>query len=174
MAAHEFGHSLGLSHSNVPGALMFPTYSFRDPARFSLSTDDIRGIQSLYGNMIFKSTSIMFVSNIFSRLFTMWYFLQAQTETEPPFNLIHNYQRLPILVTLTWSLMLLQILGEKYCSSRTGNAQKQIKNCGFLYRPKMFKWNYFMCLPTAFSGVDLEAEVRPNWSRVSGPTLRTI
>ncbi|XP_077051796.1 matrix metallopeptidase 30 [Siphateles boraxobius] len=49
VAAHEFGHSLGLSHSNVRGALMFPTYSFSDPGRFSLTSDDIRGIQSLYG-----------------------------------------------------------------------------------------------------------------------------
>ncbi|XP_048036884.1 collagenase 3-like [Megalobrama amblycephala] len=49
VAAHEFGHSLGLSHSNVPGALMFPTYSFTNPDRFSLPSDDIRGIQSLYG-----------------------------------------------------------------------------------------------------------------------------
>ncbi|XP_026074864.1 collagenase 3-like [Carassius auratus] len=49
VAAHEFGHSLGLSHSDVPGALMFPTYSFTDPDRFSLPSDDIRGIQSLYG-----------------------------------------------------------------------------------------------------------------------------
>ncbi|XP_026074865.1 collagenase 3-like [Carassius auratus] len=48
VAAHEFGHSLGLSHSDVPGALMFPTYSYIDPDRFSLSNDDIRGIQSLY------------------------------------------------------------------------------------------------------------------------------
>uniref|UniRef100_A0A673MR45 interstitial collagenase n=1 Tax=Sinocyclocheilus rhinocerous TaxID=307959 RepID=A0A673MR45_9TELE len=44
-----FGHSLGLSHSNVRGALMFPTYSFTDPNHFSLPSDDIRGIQSLYG-----------------------------------------------------------------------------------------------------------------------------
>ncbi|XP_067288577.1 collagenase 3-like [Pseudorasbora parva] len=49
VAAHEFGHSLGLSHSNVPGALMFPTYSFTNPLSFSLPSDDIRGIQSLYG-----------------------------------------------------------------------------------------------------------------------------
>ncbi|XP_052422620.1 collagenase 3-like isoform X1 [Carassius gibelio] len=49
VAAHEFGHSLGLAHSNIRGALMFPTYSFTDPDRFSLPYDDIRGIQSLYG-----------------------------------------------------------------------------------------------------------------------------
>uniref|UniRef100_A0A673MT80 interstitial collagenase n=1 Tax=Sinocyclocheilus rhinocerous TaxID=307959 RepID=A0A673MT80_9TELE len=49
VAAHEFGHSLGLSHSNVPGALMFPTYTFTDPDRSPLSSDDIEGIQSLYG-----------------------------------------------------------------------------------------------------------------------------
>ncbi|XP_001509994.3 neutrophil collagenase-like [Ornithorhynchus anatinus] len=49
VAAHEFGHSLGLSHSTEPGALMFPTYAFSDPKTFSLSQDDINGIQSIYG-----------------------------------------------------------------------------------------------------------------------------
>ncbi|KAK2870922.1 hypothetical protein Q8A67_023449 [Cirrhinus molitorella] len=49
VAAHEFGHSLGLPHSKVPGALMFPTYTFIDPDSFSLSDDDITAIQSLYG-----------------------------------------------------------------------------------------------------------------------------
>uniref|UniRef100_A0A672NEN1 interstitial collagenase n=1 Tax=Sinocyclocheilus grahami TaxID=75366 RepID=A0A672NEN1_SINGR len=54
VAAHEFGHSLGLSHSNVRGALMFPTYSFTSPDRFSLPSDDIRGIQSLYGKTLIQ------------------------------------------------------------------------------------------------------------------------
>ncbi|XP_051541448.1 neutrophil collagenase-like [Myxocyprinus asiaticus] len=45
----KFGHSIGLSHSNIPGALMYPTYSCRDVQSFSLPSDDIRGIQSLYG-----------------------------------------------------------------------------------------------------------------------------
>lgn len=49
VAAHEFGHSLGLSHSSDPGALMFPIYTFSNPDSFVLTQDDVRGIQSLYG-----------------------------------------------------------------------------------------------------------------------------
>ncbi|NWT15468.1 MMP7 protein, partial [Vireo altiloquus] len=54
VAAHEFGHSLGLAHSNVPGALMYPLYSYQNPKTFRLSEDDRRGIQSLYGKLTMK------------------------------------------------------------------------------------------------------------------------
>jgi hypothetical protein len=46
VAAHEIGHTLGLAHSEDPGALMFASY---DGPRRSLGTDDIAGIQALYG-----------------------------------------------------------------------------------------------------------------------------
>uniref|UniRef100_UPI003AAA3C76 stromelysin-3-like n=1 Tax=Centroberyx gerrardi TaxID=166262 RepID=UPI003AAA3C76 len=47
VAAHEFGHVLGLQHSLVPGAVMSPFYTFSYP--LELSDDDKRGIQYLYG-----------------------------------------------------------------------------------------------------------------------------
>ncbi len=49
VAAHEFGHSLGLAHSDVAGALMAPFYG--GPHR-RLEADDIAGIQSIYGGRL--------------------------------------------------------------------------------------------------------------------------
>lgn len=46
VAAHEFGHSLGLGHSAVAGALMAPFYG--GPHRF-LHSDDMAGITTIYG-----------------------------------------------------------------------------------------------------------------------------
>lgn len=48
VAAHEFGHSLGLSHSSVQNSLMAPFYRGYNPT-FILDSDDIKGIQYIYG-----------------------------------------------------------------------------------------------------------------------------
>ena len=46
VAGHEIGHALGLAHSNVNGALMFAFYG---GAHRKLESDDIAGIQAIYG-----------------------------------------------------------------------------------------------------------------------------
>lgn len=48
VAAHEFGHSLGLAHSSVQGALMYPWYQGLSP-NYELPEDDRHGIQQMYG-----------------------------------------------------------------------------------------------------------------------------
>nr|CAH0102005.1 unnamed protein product [Daphnia galeata] len=47
IATHEFGHSLGLNHSNLLTAVMYQYYSYSSD--FKLDKDDIEGIQELYG-----------------------------------------------------------------------------------------------------------------------------
>ena len=47
-AAHEFGHSLGLSHSDQYNALMAPFYRGYE-SRVRLDRDDVTAIQALYG-----------------------------------------------------------------------------------------------------------------------------
>jgi len=49
VALHEFGHSLGLDHTNTRGTVMFPFYNGYNGQDMLLSDDDIKGIQYLYG-----------------------------------------------------------------------------------------------------------------------------
>jgi hypothetical protein len=46
VAIHEIGHALGLSHSAISNAVM---YAYYNGVKQSLSSDDIQGIQSIYG-----------------------------------------------------------------------------------------------------------------------------
>ena len=48
VALHEFGHSVGLAHSNIQSAVMYPWYRGYLP-NIALDADDISGIQRLYG-----------------------------------------------------------------------------------------------------------------------------
>lgn len=47
IALHEFGHTLGLDHSNIPSAIMFPELTLGE--RKGINEDDIQGIKALYG-----------------------------------------------------------------------------------------------------------------------------
>nr|GMC67266.1 metalloendoproteinase 3-MMP-like [Ipomoea batatas] len=47
VATHEIGHLLGLGHSGVPTAVMFPAIGYGETKRL-LDNDDIQGIRALY------------------------------------------------------------------------------------------------------------------------------
>jgi hypothetical protein len=48
IAAHEFGHALGLGHSAIAGATMYPSVSSCSTGNRTLDPDDIAGVRSLY------------------------------------------------------------------------------------------------------------------------------
>jgi matrixin len=48
IAAHEFGHALGMGHSAVAGATMYPSVSSCNAGNRTLDPDDIAGVRSLY------------------------------------------------------------------------------------------------------------------------------
>lgn len=51
VSLHEFGHAIGLEHSNIKGSLMYPWYNRYNGIEMDLSEDDKRGIQALYGKL---------------------------------------------------------------------------------------------------------------------------
>jgi len=49
VAAHEIGHALGLGHSGVGGSTMFASISGTGQGNRSIQSDDIAGVQFIYG-----------------------------------------------------------------------------------------------------------------------------
>ncbi|XP_028855671.1 matrilysin isoform X2 [Denticeps clupeoides] len=70
VAAHELGHSLGLSHSKDPSALMYPKYKRSNPIQTTLSRDDVQGIQAIYVGQI--GDKIVFFKDGFMWMRSAW------------------------------------------------------------------------------------------------------
>jgi hypothetical protein len=49
IAAHEFGHALGLGHSTATSATMYPSASTCSQSGRSLDPDDLAGVLAIYG-----------------------------------------------------------------------------------------------------------------------------
>ncbi len=49
---HELGHAIGLEHSQVPAAVMYPSSAKGDVSKRVLAADDVAGASALYGETV--------------------------------------------------------------------------------------------------------------------------
>ena len=66
VALHEFGHSIGMEHSEKLGAIMYPWYQGYKGDDVDLTDDDVKGIQELYGEIIHYR--VLFIRKFLIRL----------------------------------------------------------------------------------------------------------
>ncbi|CAK7356368.1 unnamed protein product [Dovyalis caffra] len=67
VATHEIGHVLGLAHSSVKEAVMYPSLS-PGTKKVDLKIDDVKGVQALYGsNPNFTFSSLLASENSFNK-----------------------------------------------------------------------------------------------------------
>ena len=90
VALHEIGHALGLSHSRHKDAIMYSSYN---DSNIHLSSDDIKGIQLLYGNLVLFL--IIFLHNYMCIVFIDWFSKQGyntlSTKSLGSGNLFHIF-----------------------------------------------------------------------------------
>jgi hypothetical protein len=72
VATHELGHSLGLAHSSVSGAVMFPIYDGASPVPDQLPTDDRMAIGALYSSWEVLSGAALDISFPTNGNFNLW------------------------------------------------------------------------------------------------------
>jgi hypothetical protein len=56
IAAHEFGHAIGMGHTDITGATMYPSVSTCSQGNRTLEADDIAGARFLYPPLTLPST----------------------------------------------------------------------------------------------------------------------
>jgi hypothetical protein len=96
VTVHELGHSLGLMHSNIPDAIMFPYYRGYSKS-IKLHGDDIAAIRKLYGGNEIQINQTIIVGFFFQILHQKFQFHPKKSQ-QKLLNIQHYHQLQRILL----------------------------------------------------------------------------